>query len=90
MKRIYIIVHGRVQGVAFRAGVVKAARELGLKGYAKNKNDYTVEIVAEGTEKELELLIAFCRKGPMLAKVEKVDVAFEEPKGEFDGFSVTY
>jgi acylphosphatase len=39
---------GRVQGVAFRASAVTAARALGLAGWVTNRADGSVEVVAEG------------------------------------------
>lgn len=90
MKRADIIVHGRVQGVQFRSSTIKRARELGLRGYAKNLPDGTVEIVAEGPEKELEQLIDFCKKGPALAKVDKVEAKIGKPSGEFRDFALNH
>ena len=54
------------------------------------ETDVTVEIVAEGPKDKLEELIEFCKKGPEAAEVSKVDVKFEEAKGEFDGFEIRY
>jgi len=88
MKRARIIVHGIVQGVFFRANTVKAARDLGLKGYAKNMPDGTVEIVAEGPKDKIDELIEFCKKGPEAAEISKVNTKFEKPKNEFGGFEV--
>ena len=90
MRRVHLIVHGRVQGVFFRTTTVDVASNLGLKGYAKNMPDGTVEVVAEGPEDKLKELIEFCKKGPESANVNKVDVKFEEPKNEFDNFGVKY
>ncbi|MBI2134596.1 acylphosphatase [Candidatus Woesearchaeota archaeon] len=90
MKRAHITIHGLVQGVFFRANTIKMARELGLKGYAKNMPDGTVEVVAEGPEEKINELIKFCKKGPEAAKVSKVNIKFEKPKNEFDGFGVRF
>mgnify|MGYP001599595852 CR=1 FL=1 len=88
MKRIKIIVHGKVQGVFFRANIRKIASELGLNGYAKNLSDGSVEAVAEGSEERLKRLVEFCRKGPERAEVSKVKVKVSDASGEFDGFKV--
>jgi|TARA_Y100000294_G_C8330176_1_gene246366 acylphosphatase len=90
MKRGNIIVHGLVQGVLFRANTVKAARELGLKGYTKNLQDGTVEVIAEGTEEKINGLIRFLKSSPGASDVSKVDAKFTEPENEFDGFDVKY
>jgi len=71
---VKIIVSGRVQGVYFRAFSQKQALKRGITGYAKNLPDGNVEIVACGTESACQQLIAWCHKGPLLAKVSAVEV----------------
>ena len=88
--RVYIIVHGKVQGVFFRANAKKVALSLGLKGYARNKEDGSVEVVAEGQEDKIKELIEYCKKGPERAKVNKVDVIHLEATGEFIDFEVRH
>ena len=90
MRRVCIVVHGSVQGVLFRANAKRIALSLGLKGYAKNMPDGSVEVVAEGIEDKLKELIEFCKKGPEMAEVKKLDVKFEKAGNEFDGFEVRY
>ena len=90
MKRVHLIVHGFVQGVFFRANARRKAAELGLKGYAKNRADGSVEIVAEGSEEKLNELIEFCRKNPGASRVSKVDVKLENFKNEFNAFEIKY
>ena len=90
MRRVCIVVHGSVQGVLFRANARRIALSLGLKGYAKNMLDGSVEVVAEGPEAKLNELIDYCKKGPEMAEVKKLDVKFEEASNEFDGFEVRY
>jgi acylphosphatase len=86
LKRMYVRVYGIVQGVGFRRFVQIHAVRLGVKGYAKNLPDGSVEIVGEGHEEALQKLLDQIRRGPPLAKVENVDVRFDEYKGEFDTF----
>lgn len=88
MKRVKIIVHGRVQGVFFRANARNIALNLGLKGYAKNLLDGSVEVIAEGEEEKLKRLVEFCKKGPERAEVTQVEVNFSDAKGEFENFEV--
>ena len=73
MKRLHLTIHGRVQGVFFRAYVKKHAKKLNLTGFVKNNNNRTVEVVAEGNEHQLEELLKYCRKGPLLSRVESID-----------------
>jgi|TARA_B100001971_G_C18122146_1_gene500024 acylphosphatase len=88
MKRIHIIVKGSVQGVFFRSNTKETAIKLGLKGYVKNLDGGSVEIVAEGNEDEINELIEFCKKGPGSAQVEDVEIEFEKPKIEFKSFEI--
>jgi acylphosphatase len=86
--RLLMIVGGRVQGVFFRAAAAEQARALGLVGYARNRDDGTVEIVAEGDRHALEILAAWAHRGPTSARVEDVQIEWSEPSDEFDKFSV--
>ena len=54
--------------------------ELNLKGYARNLEDGTVEIVAEGQGDDIKELIEFCNRSPGISKVSKLDVKFEKPQ----------
>jgi acylphosphatase len=71
---IHIIVHGRVQGVWFRAGTKEKADELGLLGWVKNRTEGTVEIHAEGEKLLLEKFITWCRIGTPAADVISIDI----------------
>ena len=89
-ERARIVVSGRVQGVFFRASTREEAARLGLGGWVRNLPDGRVEIVAEGSRERLDALLEWCRHGPSYARVEQVDVSWEEPRGEFSGFGVTH
>ncbi|MCH7650212.1 MAG: acylphosphatase [Nitrospinae bacterium] len=71
---VHMFVHGHVQGVFYRANTQKVAQGLGLTGWVKNCGDGSVEIHAEGDKDNLEELIEWCRHGPALAKVSKIDL----------------
>ena len=74
IEAIHIIVHGRVQGVWFRAGTKERADELGLFGWVKNKSEGTVEIHVEGEKLQLENFILWCRKGTPAANVTSLNL----------------
>lgn len=80
MKHLDITIHGKVQGVFFRATSKAVADQLGVKGTARNKPDGTVFIEAEGDDFSLEMFMEFCHKGSDRALVEKVEVAEGEVK----------
>lgn len=67
-------VHGRVQGVWFRASTAEQARALGLGGYARNLDDGTVEVFAVGTDAAVRALMTWLAKGPPMAEVSTVQV----------------
>jgi acylphosphatase len=80
-------VHGRVQGVFFRDSTRERAREAGVQGWVRNLRDGSVEAVFEGEPREVSRLVDFCRAGPRLAAVERVEVFEEEPEG-LRGFQI--
>ncbi|MGC9105667.1 MAG: acylphosphatase [Thermoprotei archaeon] len=86
LKRMRVRVYGIVQGVGFRNFVKFHADRMGIKGYAMNLNDGSVEVVAEGQEELLLKLLEKIKQGPPAAVVEKVDYTFEPFKGEFKDF----
>ena len=67
-------VSGQVQGVGYRYFAVRAARELGLKGWVRNLSDGRVEAYAAGPASLLEDFEARLRKGPMSGEVRGVEV----------------
>ncbi len=88
--RVHILISGEVQGVFFRSNTRDFANGLGLKGWVRNLTDGRVEVVAEGEKSLLERLIEFCRKGPPGARVENIEIEWEENKDEFEGFDIRY
>ncbi len=83
-----MVVTGRVQGVFFRGAAAAQARALGIGGYARNLNDGTVEIVAEGARQALETMVAWAHRGPSAAHVEEVQVEWGEVLETFNEFKV--
>lgn len=90
MVRAHVVIGGKVQGVFFRAYLRDWARELGIKGWARNLPDGRVEAVFEGEEGGVKEIIQRCQRGPPLAIVEEVKVTWEKYKGEFKEFEIRY
>ena len=84
----HIIVHGRVQGVGFRYFVQHVGNRLGLCGDVRNCPDSTVEIVVEGENEKINILIKQVETGPSLARVQRVDVIDIPVKGTYSSFSI--
>jgi acylphosphatase len=76
-----VIARGFVQGVFFRDNTRRRAEQQGIAGWVTNRDDGAVEAVLEGPEAAVEAMIAFCRAGPGRARVERLEVAAEEPEG---------
>ena len=90
MKRIHLIIHGKVHGVFYRDKTQRKGAELGLKGFVKNLENGTVEVTAEGSENKLNELIEFCKNNPGYSNVDKVDVKEEKATDEFKSFKVRF
>jgi acylphosphatase len=88
--RLHATVQGYVQGVNFRYYTAHAAQRLGLVGWVANHWDGTVETVAEGGREALNEFLAFLQRGSPSAVVEKVNIEWETPTGEFERFKVRY
>ncbi|MBI3034410.1 acylphosphatase [Candidatus Woesearchaeota archaeon] len=90
MKRVSIILSGKVQGVFFRDFVRKEAEKLGIAGFVRNLQDGTVQVVGEGDEDKLNIFIRECKRGPLLAFIKGAEVKLEKATGEFEDFSIRY
>ena len=88
--RAHLMISGRVQGVFYRMETKSAADRIGVFGWVRNKRDGRVEVVVEGEKQKVEMLIQWCKTGPPAARVQDVDVAWEQHKGGFTSFEVTY
>ena len=67
------LVYGRVQGVGFRWFVWREAERLGLGGFVRNLRDGSVEVIAAGPPAALEELERVLERGPVQARVERVE-----------------
>ena len=88
--RAHVWVHGRVQGVGFRAHVEYRARQVGgLTGWVRNVGYDTVEAVVEGERAKVERLIELMKDGPRGSRVDDSKVEWENPTGEFAKFGMS-
>jgi acylphosphatase len=88
--RAHVVITGIVQGVFFRVETQRAAEKIGVNGWVRNKRDGSVEAVVEGDRKAVDSFLVWCRKGPPHASVEKIDVTWQDFRGEFVKFQVTH
>ena len=73
MKAIHLIIHGRVQGVGFRAWFAGNAKKHALDGWVRNRKDGTVEAVICGDTVQMEQMIKLAHKGPLAGKVTQIE-----------------
>ena len=88
MTRAHLLVAGRVQGVYYRATAQAEGVDLGLTGWVRNRVDGQVEVVVEGAEEAVERFIAWCHRGPPMARVDRVEVERQASTGSLVGFDV--
>ncbi|QFU16776.1 acylphosphatase [Microvirga thermotolerans] len=72
-RTLHVIIHGRVQGVGFRAWIHHQAQLHGLGGWVRNRKDGTVEAVFRGPDERVEAMLRACRQGPRGAAVERIE-----------------
>ncbi len=73
-RTLHVLIHGRVQGVSFRAWTQHQAELHGLNGWVRNRIDGSVEAVFSGPADLVEVMLKACRQGPAGALVESVEV----------------
>ena len=88
--RSRLLISGRVQGVAFRWATQRAAEERSVTGWVRNLPDGRVEAVVEGPRQQVNDLVDWCRQGPSAARVDSLDIQWEDYAGEKQGFVLTY
>jgi acylphosphatase len=78
-----------VQGVWYRASAKDKAISLGIKGKVWNERNGDVGIIAQGSQAQIDEFIAWCKKGPPLARVEEVKEERIEINDIFQSFEIT-
>lgn len=88
MQRLHLHIYGRVQGVYFRVSVKDQADKIGLVGWVRNCPDGHVELVVEGNTTDLNYLLGWCRQGPDLAQVVRIEEIWGDKTGVLVGFDI--
>ena len=81
----HLLAYGRVQGVFFRESMCHEAAKLNVTGWVRNRRDGALEAVLHGEIEQIEMLIAWARRGPQAACVERLEIS--EGEGEYAEFS---
>jgi acylphosphatase len=85
----HYVVRGRVQGVGFRAFVNHGANALGVRGWVRNTDDGSVEVLAMGNQEQINELTAMLHRGPRFSEVRTVEET-EAALIQSSGFTVRY
>ncbi len=91
MRRVHLVVSGRVQGVGFRSFTQQAAIEYDIVGWVRNLADGAVEVEAVGEDKQVDQFIKKVKKGPsFFAKVKNIEVTECETVHNYQKFEIVY
>ncbi len=84
---LHAIIHGHVQGVGFRATAMHYAQQLKLEGVVRNCPDNTVEIYAQGKQKDLEILLEQLK---ISHRISSIDTEYISPSKTYLGFKISH
>ncbi len=87
-KRVYVVISGRVQGVAFRASCQRQAVALNVRGWVRNRWDGAVEALFEGAPAAVDAMVRWCYDGPPMADVRSVEIVTPPDAPPERGFRV--
>lgn len=68
-------IHGQVQGVGYRAAMMREAWRRGVTGWVRNRADGSVEALLQGRREDVAAMVEWAKRGPRGARVQRVDVA---------------
>jgi len=88
IKQAKVLIKGRVQMVNYRTWTKSKADELGLKGWVRNTSDGSVEALLQGSKEKIDEMITLCKEGPKFAKVDSLDIAWQEADAAIESFEI--
>lgn len=74
MKRVRALIHGRVQGVGYRAWTARTASSMGLTGWVRNTPDGSVEAEIQGDDPTVLKFLDQLQVGPRFSAVSDIEV----------------
>ena len=86
--RAHLFISGRVQGVFYRATCHGEGAARGLAGWVRNLPDGRVEALLQGPKEKVEDMVKWCFRGPRHAQVSDIDVTYEDPADDVQGFGI--
>jgi acylphosphatase len=88
--RAHVVVTGIVQGVFFRVETKRAADQIGITGWVRNRSDGAVEAIFEGEKEKVADAIKWCHHGSAVSRVDRVEVTYMPFEGAYDRFIISY
>lgn len=88
-RRAHVFYSGRVQGVGFRYTVKAQAAGFEVTGMVRNLPDGRVELLAEGTQEELDGFLQAIRAAGLAHFIRNEQASWSEAINEFNGFEIT-
>jgi acylphosphatase len=87
MPAVHLLIKGKVQGVFFRATAKDIADEMAISGWVRNTPDGDVEIIAAGSQQNIDRFVEWCKHGPEKAIVTNVSITQKEDQS-FERFKI--
>jgi acylphosphatase len=87
MPAVHLLIKGKVQGVFFRATAKDIADEMAISGWVRNTPDGDVEIIAAGSQQNIDRFVEWCKHGPEKAIVTNVSITQKEDQ-RFERFKI--
>ncbi|MGH7203845.1 MAG: acylphosphatase [Candidatus Levyibacteriota bacterium] len=88
LKQAHLFISGTVQGIGYRQFVKSNAQKLDLTGWVRNTEDGGVEVVLQGAEPMITMMIEQCKQGPFMAEVKQLGFEWEEIEEQFVDFTI--
>jgi len=73
---VEITLTGKVQGVGMRDYLKNRAEELGVRGFVRNAEDGSVEVIAQGEREALEEFLRRAKRGSVFSRVEEAEATW--------------
>jgi acylphosphatase len=90
LKQVQITVLGKLQGVGFRYFTQMKAVQYNVRGWVKNSDDGSVEVLAEGTQDSLNRFIEDVRSGNPFSTVTDIIVNDVDKIENYHSFKIKY
>lgn len=96
LSQAHIYIRGEVIGVGFRAWTKIQAKEVGIKGWVRNAYNRPdifgsgggVEACVQGEHMKVDEMLLRLQAGSPVARVDDVEIIWQEPKEIFEGFEI--